>query len=114
MPNWRRVVKRKEARGNKARTPKNRERRVSFALRALRQRQPAPTKGAVRDKSKLGLMMADSQTSLRRPEGAEYLRRCCARQSTSGAGHAATKNGKLSSRLDNVILVKREDRPASS
>ncbi len=28
----------------------------------------------------------------------------------SGAGHAATEMEKLSSRLDNVILVKREDR----
>ncbi len=82
-----------EARGNKARTPKIVN--VRFPLRCVP--TPAATsadKGAVRDKSKLGLMMADSQP-LRRPEGAEYLRAVLRAGLRSGAGHAATKNGKL-------------------
>ena len=64
-----------EARGNKAWTPKNRERQVSFALRAYASLATSADKGAVRDKSKLGgLMMADSQPLSGAPEGAEYLR----------------------------------------
>ena len=43
-----------EARGNKAWTPKNRERQVSFALRAYASLATSADKGAVRDKSKLG------------------------------------------------------------
>lgn len=43
-----------EARGDKARTPKNRERQVSFALRAYASTATSADKGAVRDKSKLG------------------------------------------------------------
>ena len=54
--------------------------------------------------------MADSQPLSGAPEGAEYLRAVLRAGLRSGAGHAATKMEKLSSRLDNVILVKREDR----
>lgn len=43
-----------EARGDKAWTPKNRERLVSFALRAYASLATSADKGAVRDKSKLG------------------------------------------------------------
>ncbi|MDU3068535.1 MAG: dihydroxy-acid dehydratase [Escherichia coli] len=43
-----------EARGDKAWTPKNRERQVSFALRAYASLATSADKGAVRDKSKLG------------------------------------------------------------
>lgn len=53
MPNWRRVVKRRTL-GDKAWTPKNRERQVSFALRAYASLATSADKGAVRDKSKLG------------------------------------------------------------
>ena len=42
------------ARGDKAWTPKNRERQVSFALRAYASLATSADKGAVRDKSKLG------------------------------------------------------------
>ncbi len=44
-----------DARGDKARTPKNRERQVSFALRAYASPATSADKGAVRDKSKLGV-----------------------------------------------------------
>lgn len=54
MPNWRRVVKRRKLGGDKAWTPKNRERQVSFALRAYASLATSADKGAVRDKSKLG------------------------------------------------------------
>ncbi len=51
----------------------NRERQVSFALRAYASSATSADKGAVRDKSKLGVN--DGRlTTLRRPEGAEYLR----------------------------------------
>ncbi len=43
-----------EARGDKAWTPKKRERQVSFALRAYASLATSADKGAVRDKSKLG------------------------------------------------------------
>ncbi|XNM43370.1 hypothetical protein ACLK10_21015 [Escherichia coli] len=43
-----------EARGDKAWTPKNRERQVSFALRAYASLATSADKGAVRDKSKVG------------------------------------------------------------
>ena len=43
-----------EARADKAWTPKNRERQVSFALRAYASLATSADKGAVRDKSKLG------------------------------------------------------------
>ena len=43
-----------EARGDKAWTPKDRERQVSFALRAYASLATSADKGAVRDKSKLG------------------------------------------------------------
>lgn len=43
-----------EARGDKAWTPKNRQRQVSFALRAYASLATSADKGAVRDKSKLG------------------------------------------------------------
>ena len=43
-----------DARGDKAWTPKNRERQVSFALRAYASLATSADKGAVRDKSKLG------------------------------------------------------------
>ncbi|BBV06295.1 dihydroxy-acid dehydratase [Providencia rettgeri] len=42
------------ARGNKAYTPRNRQREVSFALRAYASLATSADKGAVRDKSKLG------------------------------------------------------------
>ncbi|CRL64384.1 MULTISPECIES: dihydroxy-acid dehydratase [Proteus] len=42
------------ARGNKAWTPQNRQRQVSFALRAYASLATSADKGAVRDKSKLG------------------------------------------------------------
>lgn len=42
------------ARGDKAWTPKNRDRQVSFALRAYASLATSADKGAVRDKSKLG------------------------------------------------------------
>ncbi|MCX2959367.1 MAG: dihydroxy-acid dehydratase, partial [Serratia symbiotica] len=42
------------ARGDQAWTPKNRERQVSFALRAYAILATSADKGAVRDKSKLG------------------------------------------------------------
>ncbi len=42
------------ARGDAAWTPKNRERQVSFALRAYASLATSADKGAVRDKSKLG------------------------------------------------------------
>ncbi len=42
------------ARGDLAWTPKNRERQVSFALRAYATLATSADKGAVRDKSKLG------------------------------------------------------------
>ena len=42
------------ARGDQAWTPKNRERQVSFALRAYATLATSADKGAVRDKSKLG------------------------------------------------------------
>ncbi len=44
-----------EARGDQAWTPKNRERQVSFALRAYASLATSADKGAVRDKSKLGV-----------------------------------------------------------
>lgn len=83
-----------EARGNKARTPKNRERQVSFALRAYASTATSADKGAVRDKSKLGVNDGRLTTSLRRPEGAEYLKRCCARRSTKRRRSRRYKNGK--------------------
>ncbi|WIF58017.1 dihydroxy-acid dehydratase [Atlantibacter hermannii] len=43
-----------EARGDQAWTPRNRERQVSFALRAYASLATSADKGAVRDKSKLG------------------------------------------------------------
>ena len=43
-----------EARGDKAWTPKDRQRDVSFALRAYASLATSADKGAVRDKSKLG------------------------------------------------------------
>ena len=43
-----------EARGDKAWTPKDRQREVSFALRAYASLATSADKGAVRDKSKLG------------------------------------------------------------
>ncbi|MCP5634873.1 dihydroxy-acid dehydratase, partial [Klebsiella pneumoniae] len=43
-----------EARGDKAWTPKDRQRKVSFALRAYASLATSADKGAVRDKSKLG------------------------------------------------------------
>ena len=43
-----------EARGEKAWSPQNRERQVSFALRAYALLATSADKGAVRDKSKLG------------------------------------------------------------
>ena len=43
-----------EARGDQAWTPKNRQRQVSFALRAYASLATSADKGAVRDKSKLG------------------------------------------------------------
>ena len=43
-----------EARGDKAWTPKDRQREVSFALRAYATLATSADKGAVRDKSKLG------------------------------------------------------------
>lgn len=42
------------ARGEQAYTPKNRQRQVSFALRAYASLATSADKGAVRDKSKLG------------------------------------------------------------
>ncbi|MNF18991.1 Dihydroxy-acid dehydratase [compost metagenome] len=42
------------ARGDSAWTPKNRERQVSYALRAYASLATSADKGAVRDKSKLG------------------------------------------------------------
>lgn len=42
------------ARGDKAYTPRNRQREVSFALRAYASLATSADKGAVRDKSKLG------------------------------------------------------------
>lgn len=100
-----------EARGDKAWTPKNRERQVSFALRAYASLATSADKGAVRDKSKLGLIMADSQPLSGTPEGAEYLR-AVLRAPVYEAAQVTPlqKMEKLSSRLDNVILVKREDR----
>jgi dihydroxy-acid dehydratase len=47
------VVKRRK-RGDKAWTPKDRQREVSFALRAYASLATSADKGAVRDKSKLG------------------------------------------------------------
>lgn len=100
-----------EARGDKAWTPKNRERQVSFALRAYASLATSADKGAVRDKSKLGVIMADSQPLSGAPEGAEYLR-AVLRAPVYEAAQVTPlqKMEKLSSRLDNVILVKREDR----
>ncbi|STV30655.1 dihydroxy-acid dehydratase [Klebsiella pneumoniae subsp. ozaenae] len=46
--------KAQEARGDQAWTPKNRQRQVSFALRAYASLATSADKGAVRDKSKLG------------------------------------------------------------
>jgi dihydroxy-acid dehydratase len=43
-----------DARGDKAWTPKDRQREVSFALRAYASLATSADKGAVRDKSKLG------------------------------------------------------------
>lgn len=43
------------ARGEQAYTPKNRQRQVSFALRAYASLATSADKGAVRDKSKLGV-----------------------------------------------------------
>jgi len=43
-----------DARGDKAWTPKDRQREVSFALRAYATLATSADKGAVRDKSKLG------------------------------------------------------------
>ncbi len=64
-----------DARGDKARTPKNRERQVSFALRAYASGQPAPTKARCAiNRNWGGLIMADSQPLSGAPEGAEYLR----------------------------------------
>ncbi|STL47086.1 dihydroxy-acid dehydratase [Escherichia coli] len=54
MPNWQRVVKRRKSGVTKPGTPKNRERQVSFALRAYASLATSADKGAVRDKSKLG------------------------------------------------------------
>lgn len=99
-----------EARGNKAWTPKIVN--VRFPLRCVPTPawQPAPTKARCVINRNWGLMMADSQPLSGAPEGAEYLNGAARAGLRSGAGHAATKMEKLSSRLDNVILVKREDR----
>lgn len=84
-----------EARGNKAWTPKNRERQVSFALRAYASLATSADKGAVRDKSKLGVNDGRLTTSLRRPGRRRIFKSGAARAGLrSGAGHAATKNGK--------------------
>lgn len=81
-----------EARGNKAWTPKNRERQVSFALRAYASLATSADKGAVRDKSKLGVNDGRLTTSLRRPGRRRIFKSGAARAGLrSGAGHAATK-----------------------
>lgn len=56
-----------EARGDKAWTPKNRERQVSFALRAYASLATSADKGAVRDKSKLGVNDGRLTTPVRCP-----------------------------------------------
>ena len=100
-----------EARGDKAWTPKDRERQVSFALRAYASLATSADKGAVRDKSKLGVNDGRVSTpSPPPPRGAEYLKRYCARRYTKPRRSRRCKMEKLSSRLDNVVLVKREDR----
>lgn len=54
--------------------------------------------------------MAESQPLSVAPEGRVSARGATRASIRSGAGDAAAKMEKLSSRLDNVILVKREDR----
>ena len=56
-----------EARGDKAWTPKDRERQVSFALRAYASLATSADKGAVRDKSKLGVNRGRVATPIRCP-----------------------------------------------
>lgn len=100
-----------DARGDKARTPKDRQRQVSFALRAYASLATSADKGAVRDKSKLGAnTMADSQPLSGSPEGQNISGRCCVRRSMKRCRLRRCKMEKLSSRLDNVVTVKREDR----
>ncbi|VTN12993.1 Dihydroxy-acid dehydratase [Raoultella terrigena] len=100
-----------EARGDLAWTPKARERQVSFALRAYASLATSADKGAVRDNRNLGLIMAESQPLSAAPEGAEYLRAVLRAPVYEAAQITPLqKMEKISSRLDNVILVKREDR----
>ncbi len=100
--NWRAATRR---------TPKNRERQVSFALRAYASLATSADKGAVRDKSKLGISsMAVSQPL------PSALRRGISASGTALAGLRVAQvtplqaMSKISSRLGNTILVKREDR----
>ncbi len=100
-----------EARGDKARRRKTVN--AGFPLRCVPTpaRQPAPTKARCAINRNWGLMMADSQPLSGAPEGAEYLR-AVLRAPVYEAAQVTPlqKMEKLSSRLDNVILVKREDR----
>ncbi|MDK7759619.1 dihydroxy-acid dehydratase [Providencia rettgeri] len=56
------------ARGDKAYTPRNRQREVSFALRAYASLATSADKGAVRDKSKLGGWLWQQQNHYRLPQ----------------------------------------------
>lgn len=100
-----------EARGDKAWTPKNVNVRFPLPCVPTPAWQPAPTKARCAINRNWGLMMADSQPLSGAPEGAEYLR-AVLRAPVYEAAQVTPlqKMEKLSSRLDNVILVKREDR----
>ena len=111
MPNWRRVVKRRKLVATK---PGHRKIvNVRFPLRCVPTPawQPAPTKARCVINRNWGVNDGRLTTSLRAPEGAEYLR-AVLRAPVYEAAQVTPlqKMEKLSSRLDNVILVKREDR----
>lgn len=86
-----------EVRGDKAWTPKDRQRQVSFALRAYASLATSADKGAVRDKSARGIMTSWRIHNLY-PVLLRALsiseRYCVRRYTKSGTGNAATENGK--------------------
>jgi dihydroxy-acid dehydratase len=70
-----------EARGDKAWTPKDRQRQVSFALAPMPAWQPAPTKARCAINRNWGLNDGRVTTLSAAPEGRNTSERCCARRS---------------------------------
>jgi dihydroxy-acid dehydratase len=93
-----------EARGDKAWTPKDRERQVSFALRAYASLATSADKGAVRDKSKLGANDGGFTTLSAAPEGRNISERCCARRSMKRCRKRRCKKWKNSLRASITLF----------